>query len=335
MTSERSWLTQLPADAPERQLLLAGMAARPDEATVDRTWRAFALAVSVATATTAATGTAAASSITTVADSAMTAAGAASSTATVASGSTTAAGATLGATGGLMGLLAAKAIAIGFAAGLGVLGVGEVAHRVASHSSEPAVMEVTPSREAAALRRRAKGFGSEVMAPRESAAIAPASRVLVATGAASSPSAQPPTAEARLGATTMQKRTRVREHGVAFATTVETAPVDSPASDAKAIGPASTATSIRGASLVEQARELAATKRLIDAGSVGEALRRLQASYSYDYASALAEEREALYIDVLARSGRAPEARRRAERFLSSYPASPYQAKMRVLVSSQ
>jgi hypothetical protein len=89
------------------------------------------------------------------------------------------------------------------------------------------------------------------------------------------------------------------------------------------------------ASLSQQARELAEFKRLIDNGAPSEALRRLEQSFNTDAASSLAEERDALYVQALARAQRLGEARAFARRFLARYPQSPYFEVMRQLLSEQ
>ena len=247
----------------------------------------------------------------------------------------------MGATSGLMGVLATKAVALGFVAGIGVLGVGEAARRVVS---EPSAFTVAPVASVATVASAAwspvgavaSSNALSIESPsgplREGNAIAPALSASTAVGAALSPTALPTNLEARLGSMASQKREKALERDVVHKTAEANALASAP-SHHNVVGAAASAVTVRRAPLVEQARELAATKRLIDAGSMGEALRRLQASYLNDYDSALAEEREALYIDVLSRSGRAAEAQRRAERFLANYPASPYRTKMRAIVS--
>ncbi|HET7538907.1 MAG TPA: hypothetical protein VFK05_03520, partial [Polyangiaceae bacterium] len=85
------------------------------------------------------------------------------------------------------------------------------------------------------------------------------------------------------------------------------------------------------ASLSQQARELAELKRLIDSGASSEALRRLE--HSPEAASLLTEERDALYVQALARAQRRDEARTAARRFLAHYPHSPYFETIRQLLA--
>ena len=70
-------------------------------------------------------------------------------------------------------------------------------------------------------------------------------------------------------------------------------------------------------------------KRLLDAGSTEEALRRLEATFGVGAASSLPEERDALYVQALERAGRPTEAKVRARLFLTRYPRSPYVTRIR------
>jgi hypothetical protein len=89
------------------------------------------------------------------------------------------------------------------------------------------------------------------------------------------------------------------------------------------------------APLAEQARELAEVKRLIDAGSASEALRRLEATRSGGVPFALAEERDALYAQALDEAGRRAPARAAARVFVARYPRSPYLETLRRLLAEE
>jgi len=89
------------------------------------------------------------------------------------------------------------------------------------------------------------------------------------------------------------------------------------------------------ASLSQQARELAELKRLIDSGAATEALRRLEQNLSTGAPSVLSEERDALYVQALARAQRHAQARTFARRFLARYPHSPYFEAMRRFLTDQ
>lgn len=89
------------------------------------------------------------------------------------------------------------------------------------------------------------------------------------------------------------------------------------------------------ASLARQARELAELKRLIDHGSSSEALARMDEHFSANTPSTLSEERDALYVQALARSQRRTEADAFARQFLIRYPHSPYFETVRQLLTKQ
>jgi TolA-binding protein len=74
---------------------------------------------------------------------------------------------------------------------------------------------------------------------------------------------------------------------------------------------------------------------LIDKGANDEALRRLDKDFHADSASLLSEERDALYVQALARAQRRDEARALARQFLVHYPHSPYFETMRQLLGEE
>lgn len=91
----------------------------------------------------------------------------------------------------------------------------------------------------------------------------------------------------------------------------------------------------RSTSLGEQAREMAQIKQLIDGGAAAEAVRRLEASFRQDVYTALAEERDALYIQALEKAQRGAKAKSLATQFVARYPNSPHVEKMRALFATE
>jgi len=123
---------------------------------------------------------------------------------------------------------------------------------------------------------------------------------------------------------------RAREPGVAINAIPNQLGTPQPAG-----APSSNSAEEKTASLARQARELAELKRLIDHGSATEALSRLDKNFSAGTPSVLSEERDALYVQALARAQRRDEARRFARQFLVRYPHSPYFETMRQLLTEE
>ncbi|HMA95978.1 MAG TPA: hypothetical protein VKP30_25000, partial [Polyangiaceae bacterium] len=132
--SER-WLDALPRDAPERELIAAAERDFPPPGSVDRGWNALCAAVTITSASAAVSSSASAST--------MAAAATAGPSAPVLAGKgvALASAATSKTLVGLFGLpVAVKAIAVGFAVGVGALGTGEVVQSI-RHSEPPSTSQ--------------------------------------------------------------------------------------------------------------------------------------------------------------------------------------------------
>jgi len=195
-------------------------------------------------------------------------------------------------------LAAAKSLAVGAAVGLAVMGAGAVAEH-ASQSKEPPAGSAKPTQ--APTARRPTTEPTSIAAQTDETAVAPVNALPFA---APGPSAS-------------------RERFVP----------SNPALN-QADTPASASAADKAASLSQQARELAELKRLIDSGATSEALRRLT-NFGGDAVSVLSEERDALYVQALARARRRAEARAFAKRFLIRYPHSPYFETMQQLLAEE
>jgi len=269
MTDTNPWLDALPPGSPERQLLVAGKAARPPDGAADLGWQALTVALGAAAATATVTTKAVA-------------------TAAMASNTTSAASATVASkvvAGGLGFSLGAKSVAIGFAVGIGLLGTTTLVERVTERSAAPALSARVPTMVPVVARR----------VPSQQA----------------------------LGALTAETVSEAAH----LPNTLQAAP------RATKTGP--TSTEPETTSLANQARELAQVKRLLDAGGTTEALHRLESSFVNDVHSALAQERDALYVEALEKSQRRSQAAGLAQRFLARYPNSPHAEKMRKLIASE
>jgi hypothetical protein len=278
MTHERRWLDELPLGSAERELLVAGKAARPRGDEVDAGWRAFSSA-------TSGTASAAARAGAGHAFSAKAASGVAATKASAAS---------------LLSVATVKSFAVGIALGVGVSAAGALVERVHPRQALPASVARGPL----ASRARQK-------------AAPPRGPVRVAE-----PVSLAPVPAVRERGGTAEVFPRAAPHAA-------TVPASNPAPSVARRLEAASAPS--GPSLSVQARELARVKRLLDAGATAEALRGLAASFSAGESNALSEERDALYVQALARAGRGAEARARAREFLSRYPRSPYVDRIRRL----
>jgi hypothetical protein len=115
MTLESRWLDELPLESAERELLVAGKAARPSRDDVDANWRAFSIALGGPTSAAASAGASHAIS-----------AKAASGFATKASAA------------GLLSAATMKSFAVGIALGVGVSAGGAVIERVRPPQARPA-----------------------------------------------------------------------------------------------------------------------------------------------------------------------------------------------------
>ena len=204
-------------------------------------------------------------------------------------------------------LVAAKSLAVGVGIGLAVMGTATVVERASARRAQPTAATQPPP---AVNARR------------------PVTQALPTL-----PAAQPePTPEERatLPSSSASGPLRAREFGAG-----QGPGLNSAATAPSVAAPSAMAAEQKTASLARQARELAELKRLIDNGASNEALRRLDENFSASTASVLSEERDALYIQALARAQRRDEARARARQFLAHYPHSPYFETMRQLLTEQ
>ncbi|HYQ04915.1 MAG TPA: hypothetical protein VER96_39840 [Polyangiaceae bacterium] len=297
MTNTKRWLDELPLGSGERELLLVGKAARPAEGAIDANWQALCATLG----TTAISGTFATSAA--ASSSAAPAAASASAAASAKVGASIAVG--KAASAGLF-VVAAKSLALGVGIGLAVMG----AATVVQHSNRSSVVPATATKPIPAQPARR---------PLLSAPPIPAAAPPIATEAA--PVVSPSGVSAVL---------RAREPGVVS----NPMPIQ-PAAAQPAVAPFAASTEERTASLARQARELAELKRLIDHGSPAEALGRLDKNFSAGTPSVLSEERDALYVQALARAQRRDEARTFARQFLLRYPHSPYFETMRQLLTEE
>jgi hypothetical protein len=367
MTDLKRWLDELPADSPERSLLVAGQAARPPADSCDSGWRALTLAlgttsaltvaateasaaattVGAATATTTAATTAAQAAAVSVAKAAQSAGIAANLQAAlpVAAAAKTAVG--------VSGLsLGAKALAIGFAMGLGVLGAGTVTERVMDrHASMPAPRSSGADRESTVPRRVSAesdalyGPGAASGAPatsdtarapgdataaREQTPDAPGIPIRVTERVAEpSQRAASGPANARRAAVSGANVESSQQRIDLGASVTELAP---PSLGSAAPASTSQAGGADAIPLAEQARELAQIQRLVQAGATAEALRRLEAHRHTNALSGLGEERDALYVQALAKAQHTEQARFWGNRFLQRYPNSAHAEKIRRLI---
>ena len=276
MTRERRWLDELPLESAERELLVAGRAARPSGDDVDASWRAFLLAASGTTSAAASAGAARAMSA-------------------------KAAIATKASTAGLLSVATLKSFAVGIALGVGVSTAGALVERAHPRQAAPA---------SAARGTLAPGARPNATMPKQPLPVA-------------APVALPPVPAAPEQGGNAELSLRAAPHA---ATPTASNPATTVAPE-----PGAAASAPSGSSLSAQARELAQVKRLLDAGATAEALRQLATNFSAGEPTALSEERDALYVQALARAGRGVEARTRAREFLSRYPRSPYVTSIRRL----
>jgi hypothetical protein len=272
------WLDDLPADVPERQLLMAARAVRAPQGSVDRGWQALSLAL-----------------------------GAGSATAVVSTEALATAAATKVALIGVGLSMSAKSIAIGFVVGIGALGANQAVDRVGDGHAAEALVE------------------RQLSVVEVAAAVAPPLRPALVWAEAQG-------IEMVLDPGPSDEPVRQSRSGPGDLPAVkEPSPVRSSAT-ATTTPLARTEPEPKASSLAEQARALAHIKRLVDAGAIDEALRRLQSSFLHDADSALAEEREVLTIEALSRVGHRDEAKRRAQRFVARHPHSPYLEKLHGLL---
>jgi len=107
----------------------------------------------------------------------------------------------------------------------------------------------------------------------------------------------------------------------------DTAPVDTAPSDTRPapIEPRRAAAS----QLLEESAALLEARAALRSGDASRALTLLEQARRKFPRGGLGQEREALTIEALARTGQSAKARLRAEKFLHAYPQSPYAADVR------
>ncbi|HVY30838.1 MAG TPA: hypothetical protein VHB79_29970 [Polyangiaceae bacterium] len=81
--------------------------------------------------------------------------------------------------------------------------------------------------------------------------------------------------------------------------------------------------------LLEEGQAVLAARAALRSGDTGRCLRLLDQARERFARGALGQEREALAIEALGRSGQSAAARRRAQTFLQKYPQSPYSVDVR------
>ena len=99
-----------------------------------------------------------------------------------------------------------------------------------------------------------------------------------------------------------------------------------------AVAAAALAESMRASQLREESAMILGARRLLRAGDSAGALTLLDAARTRFADGGLVQEREALTIEALVRSGQRALATKRAEAFLRDYPKSPHGADVRSLV---
>lgn len=312
MKHEGSWRQSLPSDAPEREFLLAAEGDRPPAAAVDRGWTALCAAAGIASVTTvAAPGFAASAAPTASAAAAKTAA--------------TATAATVGkAALGVVGTsVAAKAVVVGFVVGMGALSMSYAVRQVRTSSLAPSAAMPAASTQRAARTGVALQPG-QVASPTAVSPAAASSTTLLPDALSSLPNHQ---VAAEITPQSGPKRA------------LESSSASGGASRRDARGLDSTVAQSPGNdvrdhndSLAVQAEQLAQLKRLLDSGSTHEAAAQLQTLAARGELSALAEDRDALLIQALVKTGRSAEATGLAERFFKRYPTSPHRQGLRKLL---
>ena len=94
-------------------------------------------------------------------------------------------------------------------------------------------------------------------------------------------------------------------------------------------GPALAASAVRESQLKAEAAALSSAREALRAGRLTDAFAQLEASRRQFSAPELYQEREALTIELLSRSGQPAVAQQRAEAFLKRFPESPHADQVR------
>ncbi len=95
------------------------------------------------------------------------------------------------------------------------------------------------------------------------------------------------------------------------------------------VGPALAASAVRESQLKAEAASLSSAREALRAGRLTDAFAQLEASRRQFSAPELYQEREALTIELLSRSGQPAVAQQRAEAFLKRFPESPHADQVR------
>lgn len=109
----------------------------------------------------------------------------------------------------------------------------------------------------------------------------------------------------------------------------ETLAVAAPAEPAAPLGSEAKQRAPNASQLREESMAVLAARSALRSGNAARSLALLEQARSTFPRGALGQEREALTIEALARSGQSAVARRRAEAFVRAYPRSPHVADMR------
>jgi outer membrane protein assembly factor BamD (BamD/ComL family) len=89
----------------------------------------------------------------------------------------------------------------------------------------------------------------------------------------------------------------------------------------------------RASQLRQEAQLLRQARARLRAGELAAAFALLETSRQHDSTNELYQEREALSIELLFRSGQAAAANGRARTFLRSFPESPHAARLRTFIA--
>jgi len=89
----------------------------------------------------------------------------------------------------------------------------------------------------------------------------------------------------------------------------------------------------RETTLRDESLAVLEARRTLRSGDAAQALRLLDQARQRFPKGALGQEREALTIEALAKSGNAASAKRRAQAFLHAYPKSPYAADLQSIAN--
>lgn len=303
MTFPKRWLDDDDAaSSPMKDLLRAGKDdLDPPDGAENAVWLALAakIGTSAATAGAAAKGAAAAS-----------AKGAVTASAATSAGVTT--GATAAVSGGLL-----KAILIGTVSGI-VAVTGYSALSPTGPSAPPANVVTAP--ESASPR-------ADLPAPRGNSP-APSSESRVAP----SPSSQPSAAPATNDAPSPSSQPSVAPSPSGDATSAAVSPPSQGADVTSGDAPAPGSAEDRERLLREEREMVNQARTALRGGDTGGAMRLLEQARVKFPNGALGQEREALAIETLAKSGAREAASARAAAFIKAHPTSPHAARLQLFV---